>query len=517
MSNPIHHLTAITGNAQANIDFYVGLLGLRLVKRTVSHSDTSTLHLFYGDGAGSPGTILSFFAWPDTAQGRRGFGQATAIGLLLALDSLGDWMTYLLGKGVRFTGPERVDGATRLTLQDPDGLSVALVFAADAPAGYPWAGSTLPENMQIRGIHHAEFWTEDVAATGGVLERHFGFREVAEADGLHTFRTGSALGNTVYVRNAAGFWPAAGGVGTLHHVAFSAADAEQEAQILEAVTAEGLQVSEVREHGYFKSIYFIEPGGSIIEVATNTPGFGVDEDAAHLGERLVLPPELEARRGEIELHMPHISLPHEERRPERDLAWVHRFIEGTSRRTLLLLHGTGGNELDLLSLGRSIDPQANLLSVRGRSLEEGAPRFFRRFSATQYDQPHLIAEADALADFVRDAAELYGLDAGQVYAVGYSNGANIALASLLQQPQAYAGAVLLRPVQALEHPPKPDLRGKRVLILSGQRDPFASMGKGIAPLLREAGADVTETVQPAGHELTQNDIVAAQTWLKGEL
>lgn len=196
-----------------------------------------------------------------------------------------------------------------------------------------------------------------------------------------------------------------------------------------------------------------------------------------------------------------------------NLNWIHRFIEGNSNRTLLLLHGTGGNELDLLSLGRQLDPQANLLSVRGRSLEEGAPRFFRRFSATSYDQPHLISEADALADFVRDATALYGLDASQVYAVGYSNGANIALASLLQQPDAYAGAVLLRPVQALENPPQPDLSGKRVLILSGGRDPFASMGTGIAPLLRECGADVTETVQNAGHELAQADVDAARGWL----
>ncbi|RTR26829.1 VOC family protein [Deinococcus radiophilus] len=345
------------------------------------------------------------------------------------------------------------------------------------------------------------------------MEQHLGFRRGEEVDGLLTLHTPAELGHTVYVREAGGFWPAAGGTGTLHHVAFRAADADHEQAILKAVTAQGLQASDVREHGYFQSIYFTEPGGSILEVATDGPGFGADEDPAHLGERLVLPPELEHRQGEIEVVMPHISLPDEERRPSRDLGWVHRYVPGTSGRTLLLLHGTGGNELDLLPLGRELDPGAHLLSVRGRSLEEGAPRFFRRFSATRYDQAHLISEADALADFVRDAAQLYGLDAKQVYAVGYSNGANIALATLLQQPGALAGAALLRPVLALEAPPSPDLSGKRVLVLSGERDPYGPYGQGIVPLLQRSSAAVSETRLPAGHELTQTDVNLTREWL----
>ncbi|ADY27648.1 phospholipase/Carboxylesterase (plasmid) [Deinococcus proteolyticus MRP] len=198
---------------------------------------------------------------------------------------------------------------------------------------------------------------------------------------------------------------------------------------------------------------------------------------------------------------------------QTDLGWIHHLERGTSGRTLLLLHGTGGNEHDLLPLGRQLDPQANLLSVRGRSLEEGAPRFFRRITPTRYDQPHLISEADALAEFVREAAELYDLDAAQVYAVGYSNGANIALATLLRQPDALAGAVLLRPVLALEEPPAPDLSGKRVLLLGGERDPFAPYGVGIAPLLQKLGAIVQETRLPVGHELTQEDVKTAQNWL----
>ncbi|EYB66805.1 hypothetical protein DEIPH_ctg069orf0006 [Deinococcus phoenicis] len=516
MTTGIHHTTGITGDAQANVDFYADLLGLRLVKRTVSHNDPTTLHLFYGDAAGTPGTLLSFFAWPDTARGRRGSGQAGEIGLTVPLESLGDWMQRLLSRGVTFGGPTRDGDTSRLTLEDPDGLPIVLVGVPDAPAGRPWAGSTIPAAMQVRGIHHVVFWTEDPQETGAVLEQHLGFRRVGEVDGLHTYRAAAQLGHTVYLRDTSGFWPSAGGVGTLHHVAFRTASAESEQAILNAVREDGLEVSEVREHGYFQSIYFREPGGSLIEVATDGPGFTLDEDAAHLGERLVLPPELEAQRQDIEVTLPHIALPGEARLPARDLGWIHRFQPGTADLTLLLLHGTGGNETSLLSLGRQLAPEANLLSVRGRSLEEGSPRFFRRFSAARYDQAHLVEEADALAQFVRDAAALYDLDPGQVIALGYSNGANIALATLARHPSTLAGAVLLRPVMALDDQPQTDLNRLPVLVLHGQRDPFLPLAKAVTPYLRQSGADVQEERLEAGHELISQDLALTAGWLRDQ-
>ncbi|GMA15247.1 VOC family protein [Deinococcus metallilatus] len=514
MTNGIHHTTGITGDAQANVDFYADLLGLRLVGRTVSHNDPTTLHLFYGDAAGTPGTLLSFFAWPDTARGRRGSGQASEIGLTVPLESLGDWVQHFLSRGVTFSGPTRDGDTSRLTLEDPDGLPIVLVGVPDAPAGRPWNGSTVPAAMQVRGIHHVVFWTEDPQGTGAVLERHLGFRRVGEQGGLSTYRAAAPLGHTVYVRDTSGFWPSAGGVGTLHHVAFRTASPESERAILKAVKEEGLEVSEVREHGYFQSIYFREPGGSLIEVATDGPGFTLDEDAAHLGEKLVLPPELEAQRQDIEVTLPRIALPGEARLPARDLDWIHRFQPGTTGLTLLLLHGTGGNETSLLALGRQLAPEANLLSVRGRSLEEGSPRFFRRFSAARYDQAHLAEEADALAQFVRDAAALYDLDPGQVIALGYSNGANIALASLVRWPAAFAGAVLLRPVMPFEAPPQTDLGGLPVLVLHGQRDPFLPLAEPVTPYLRRMHGDVQEERLEAGHELTAQDLAVAAGWLR---
>jgi phospholipase/carboxylesterase len=212
------------------------------------------------------------------------------------------------------------------------------------------------------------------------------------------------------------------------------------------------------------------------------------------------------------------------------LGWVHRFAPGegsmpagdpaaagglapTDDLTLLLLHGTGGDETSLLELGREVAPAANLLSVRGRSLEEGAPRFFRRFSATRYDQAHLASEAAALADFVGAAADRYGFGRGGLVALGYSNGANIAIAALTLRPGALAGAILLRPVMPFESPPSADLAGVPVLVTRGRRDPYGPLSEPVAPYLRSLGAAVVEEVIEAGHELTRRDLQAATAWL----
>lgn len=513
MVTGLHHTTGITGNPQANLDFYVGLLGLRLVKRTVSHNDSTTMHLFYGDAEGSPGTLLSFFAWPDTAPGRRGHGQAAEVGLIVPQLSIGNWTQHLLSRGVPFEGPTQVGDSSQIKLHDPDGLPLVLVGLKDAPAGKVWSGSSLAEEMQIRGLHHAVLWTEKPAQTGEVLTELLGFRHVSSEGVMAHYKTDAELGHTVYVRDVTGFWSSADGVGILHHVAFRTQDAQSQEQILQTVKSAGLETSEMREHGYFKSIYFREPGGALIEVATDTPGFTLDEPVAKLGESLVLPPALEPERQTIEVTLPQLVLPGGEKRVTRDLGWIHRYVEGAGELTLLLLHGTGGNETDLLGLGRQVAPDAHLLSVRGRSLEKGSPRFFRRFSATRYDQEDLVAEANALAEFTGEATTLYGLDPVKVIALGYSNGANIALASLALEPAAYAGAVLLRPAMTLETPPETNLSGKQVLSLSGRADPFLPFSEAVGPYLRANGAEVTEHLLNAGHELTAADFELSQAWL----
>lgn len=212
-----------------------------------------------------------------------------------------------------------------------------------------------------------------------------------------------------------------------------------------------------------------------------------------------------------------------------DLGWLHRYVPAGADAeaagaaaaseplpgdvTLLLLHGTGGDENSLMGIGRLVAPTANLLSVRGRSLDEGSPRFFRRFSATSYDQENLIFEARALGAFARSAADTYGIDPRRLVAVGYSNGANIALATLAYDPDAFAGAVLLRAVMALEEPPVVALGGKPILLLTGERDPYAPHARDVAPYLKRSGARLEEIKVAAGHELVEEDVRRVSDWL----
>lgn len=202
-----------------------------------------------------------------------------------------------------------------------------------------------------------------------------------------------------------------------------------------------------------------------------------------------------------------------------ELGFVHRFEPGSSRATLLVLHGTGGNEHDLIGLARELAPAAKLLSPRGKVLENGAPRFFRRLAMGVFDEADLKAQAADLARFVQDAAERYGFDAGRVYALGYSNGANIAAALMLLHPEALAGGALLRPVLPLEPPALPNLRGKAAFLAAGRRDPWAPNERveALARWLERAGAEVELRWHDAGHELHPEELEAAQAWLARHL
>jgi predicted esterase len=200
-----------------------------------------------------------------------------------------------------------------------------------------------------------------------------------------------------------------------------------------------------------------------------------------------------------------------------DLGFIHRFLPApsSSERTLLLLHGTGGNENDLLDLGRALDPDAALLSPRGKVLENGAPRFFRRLAEGVFDEKDVVARAHELADFVASAATHYKIDREKLVTVGYSNGANIAAAMMLLGTGQFSQAILLRPMVPLEPATLPDLQGTRVLLSAGQSDPIArpAIVTELAQLFRTAGAAVDLVVQPSGHELGANDVATARQWL----
>jgi predicted esterase/catechol 2,3-dioxygenase-like lactoylglutathione lyase family enzyme len=536
----IHHVTAIASDPQRNLDFYAGVLGLRFVKRTVNFDDPQTYHFYYGDEAGTPGSIMTFFPWPGARRGRQGSGQVAVTSFSVPPAAIGFWVERLLRHSVAYEGPSRRgsggDVEQVIAFRDPDGLMLEIVGNPDAETRPAWGGAAgIAPEQAIHGFHSVTLWVDRLAPTERVLTETLGFRGIGEVDSTRSYAAGSGgPGTRVKVREVGGFGRGAGGAGTVHHVAFAVADDDAQLSVRARVEAARLQPTPVIDRNYFHSVYFREPAGVLYEIATNPPGFTADEPLESLGESLKLPPQYEGIRAEIEAVLPRIHLPvpagmesaFASSGPEdvsaEALGFVHRYHppsaagEMAGSVTLLLLHGTGGDEDDLVPLGRTLLPGAGILSPRGNVLERGAPRFFRRIAEGVFDQEDLARRTDELAEFIAGAARVYGLDAGNVVAVGFSNGANIAGSLLLKRPAALRAAVLLAPMVPFEPKTLPDLSGKPVFIGAGKSDPIVPTAntERLAALLRESGADVSVHWDQGGHSITKGEIDAVSHWLK---
>jgi glyoxalase family protein len=302
----IHHVTAIAGPARRNLDFYTRVLGLRLVKKTVNFDDPGTYHLYFGNALGQPGSILTFFPWEHAAPGRAGIGSTQETAFRVPEAAIGYWAHRLLEKGVEHGRPEKRFGQTIMTFKDPDGTGLALVGAADAAAtDGAWTGSEIPAEHAIQGLEGVTLLVDDGAPTGAILTDVFGFREAAREGSLVRYRSDAHLGSTVDIRSAGGFLPGRMGGGSVHHVAFRAVDDASQADMVKRLAEHhGIHTTEQKDRNYFRSVYFREPGGILFEIATDAPGFAVDEPPAALGEALKLPPFLESRRREIETVLP---------------------------------------------------------------------------------------------------------------------------------------------------------------------------------------------------------------------
>lgn len=299
----LHHLTAIATDAQANIDFYAGLLGLRLVKKTVNFDDPSAYHLYYGDAAGTPGSIITFFYWPGARRGRPGAGQSTAITLSAPETSLGYWLQRLQRHGIAAALRARF-GEHVLLLSDPDGIPIEIVGVAEDPRR-AWTGAGVPAEFALRGMHTAELTVADAGPTADLLTGLMSHTLVRREGNRTRFAAGAGgSGRYVDVIAAAGAPRGTGGAGTIHHIAFRVAEDAAELEMQERLTRAWYHVSDVRDRDYFRSIYYREPGGILFEIATDVPGFAVDEAADSLGTALKLPKQFEPARAQIEHVLP---------------------------------------------------------------------------------------------------------------------------------------------------------------------------------------------------------------------
>ena len=306
----LHHVTVIAGDAQENLDFYAGVLGMRLVKKTVNQDVPGTYHLFYADGVAHAGTDLTFFPWPDMAPGRRGVGLTVEVALAVPPGSLPYWASRLAEHGVE-PGPVSTRfGETLLNLVDPHGLQIALVETADPREFTPWDKSPVPVARQVRGLHGVRLLVRSAAQTVDFLTSALGFEAIGEEDGWRRFALpGPRSGRVLDIKEApserAGTW----GTGSVHHIAWRVPDDATELTVQSRLHQAGRRPTQVIDRFWFKSVYFKEPGGALFEVATDGPGFGIDESMDQLGARLVLPPWLETNRTAIESSLPPLRAP----------------------------------------------------------------------------------------------------------------------------------------------------------------------------------------------------------------
>ena len=304
----IHHVTAICRDPKRNVAFYTGNLGLRLVKKTVNFDDPSAWHLYYGDETGRPGTALTFFVQTEVPPGRNGNGTVVEIGFIIPERSLGYWTQRLVEQRVVHETPEKRFGERVLALRDPDGSRLALIAVRGADQIPGWSNADVPPEHAVRGVRGVTVMVDAGEPTAAVLTETLGFTAVGREGKVARYRaSGGKLGSVVDLRTAEGFLAGRQGAGSVHHVAFRAADDAAQADMVAAVKAQGLRPTDQIDRCYFRSVYFREPGGVLLEIATDDPGFTVDEPKETLGEAIKLPPWYEARRAEIVAALPPLT------------------------------------------------------------------------------------------------------------------------------------------------------------------------------------------------------------------
>jgi glyoxalase family protein len=306
----IHHITAITGSAAENLAFYTQVLGLRLIKKTVNFDDPYTYHLYYGDAVGRPGTALTFFPWQHLPPGRPGPGMVTAIAFAIEKGALDYWWKRLRRFGLDVREDQRF-GDPLLQFKDPDGLGLELI-GTDQPATVSvWEIGPVPPSESIKGFHSATQSAGALDASRSLLSGPMGMTAAGVEGDRHRFKISQGPSAGIYYDLIADQGTPKGemGSGSVHHIAFRTPDDESQKQWQALLRQRGLAVTPVRDRSYFRSIYFHEPGGVLFEIATDGPGFTIDEPVEHLGQSLKLPPQYEPIREAIESRLPPLGYP----------------------------------------------------------------------------------------------------------------------------------------------------------------------------------------------------------------
>lgn len=517
MTTGIHHITTISSDPNRTIQFYTEVLGLRLIKQTVNFDAPDTYHLYFGNELGEPGTAMTLFPFVQAGTGMRGIRQSTKIQFAIPPESLGFWVQRLVGKGVKTETIEKKFGKSGIRFYDFDGLQLELVMTDEHAGLQPWVPNEqkeITEENAIRGFFGVELSVGNKPATEEVLTELLGYELLAE-DGFHTRYKNPAASHAKYldIFEMKGWPPGKQGAGTVHHVAFRVPDDPAEVSLREKVMDFGLEPTDVIDRHYFHSVYFREPGGVLFEIATDKPGFTVDESAAELGTKLKLPPQYEQnRRLYVEL-LPELAINQQE--SESVYNFQYKFIrpQRGSSKYLFLLHSTGGDETSMIPLARRVDVKAGIISIRGNVQEhERINRFFVRISEHEYDQESLETETAKLQNFIREFFQSQRINPNNVIFLGYSNGANILVNLLLSgRGEQVSNAILLHPIIPMEHGLNLDLSEKSFFLSAGKNDPYLRTSdepQKLREKLEQAGAAVTLFEHDSGHGITDAELDA---------
>ncbi|MET0636509.1 MAG: ring-cleaving dioxygenase [Chitinophagaceae bacterium] len=305
----IHHITAVAGDAQRNLDFYSKTLGLRLVKKTVNFDDPGTYHLYYGNEQGEPGTILTFFPWKHVKQGMTGTGMATEIGYSVPAGSLEFWKERLSNAGISSSDINKSFGEDYISFRDPDGLTLKLIVPQTPDTRTPWVNGGISEENALKGFHSIVLTLNDGKQTAAILTDVFGYKLVNKEGNTSRYTTDAIEGASVVdIIEIPDGRPGTVAGGTNHHVAFRVKDEKTLMEYRAKISSLGFNITPKIDRNYFYSLYFREPGGVLFEIATDNPGFAVDEKLEELGSNLKLPEQYEGRRTDIERVLPKLEL-----------------------------------------------------------------------------------------------------------------------------------------------------------------------------------------------------------------
>ncbi|PYE54764.1 VOC family protein [Deinococcus yavapaiensis] len=537
----LHHITAMASDPQRNIDFFVRLLGQRLVKLTVNFDDPGTYHLYYGDEVGSPGTIMTYFPWPNAKRGERGNGEAVAFAYGIRANALGGWKARLSELNLDYAEVTRF-GRSVLSFTDPDGLGVELIAEDGADEPRPWPRNPVPDALRLRGFHSVTLWVDDVRSTRELLVGHLGFAEVGsepDPEGPRYRFKGDSDGVGLYVDavERPGRPTASFGAGSIHHVALRTRDDAEQAVYLRDLRAARYNVTPVQDRQYFHSIYFRDASGVLFEIATDAPGFAYDEPVDELGSHLKLPDWFEGKRAAIEAHVPTITSPEYNLQigaqgkasaaapsasGERKATGPHadspvygagRPLE-QARLAVVLVHGRGGSARDILGLESEFGLSAYTYLAPEASGNTWYPLSF--LAPIERNEPHLTSALSKLDDVFAHLREA-GISAERVVLGGFSQGACLALEYAARNAKRY-GAVfgysggLIGP-DGTPRDYTGTFEGTPVFLGCSNVDPHIPVGrvKETASVLQQMGANVDARIYPGmAHTINAEEIQAVR-------